>query len=881
MLKKLLILNALCCLSLIGFAQNTIIGTIINEEDEPLANATAVLLNPADSTMKHFGITNNDGYYEIKNIKNGNYLIQFSFVGTQMITEKISIPAAKGEDFGKRVLKWNSMIGEVNVTAEYVPVRFRSDTVEFNARAFVTKPDAVVEDLLKKIPGLEVDLAGNIKALGEEVRKVLVDGKEFFGRDKMVATKNIPADAIEKVEVFDKTSYEAEFTGIDDGVLDRTINLILTEDAKVGYFGDVEAGTGTANHYKASGKIYRFTDVQQVAALGMYNNINEFGFAAPDMGKFGSQVKGLNSTGAGGLNYSYYPETFDKYYISYLGSTSKKQLTQLTDARYFSDQGYYNQSSEMDKETRNTPHSFDFGIHHRFNSKHNLIFKGNIDLINSDLDRLINTTTFNDVSTINKLNSNNKQLSDMIQGSANGSYLVKLREGQTQFKTEFNVSILNSYSGSEMNNVTNIFTPDTIINKNQFLDKNNDRLNASFNPSFTQKVGRLWYISPELNIGVNNEMIVQKQGDLLTNKLPIDTLSPDFILEHSYIMTAINLKRSGVSSQFNIAIAGIWDQFSTTLWDLTKSNGSYFNLLPSVSYEKKPRTGRRFLARYNTGIIIPSAVQLLPVINNINPLALYKGNPDLKPEFSHNLYAEVSIFDQFSFTTVFLRAGGTYTKDNISFSQTIDSNLVQMNSPVNVPWNYTAYGYMSFSTPLRKLGLKISLTLNENWHRGINIVNSEDNILNTISHSVNLTFESYLKEKINYRFGSSITLTDTKYSIQEDLNNLYFNTVYFGDIFYNPNDHWNFQLTTRLTNYNSKTLKESFSVPLIDALVNYYFMNGERGVLTLKGIDLLNKNRGFQQTSDMNYLMQINNNTLGQYFMLSFKYRLTRMGRKN
>jgi len=329
-----------------------------------------------------------------------------------------------------------------------------------------------------------------------------------------------------------------------------------------------------------------------------------------------------------------------------------------------------------------------------------------------------------------------------------------------------------------------------------------------------------------------------------------------------------------------VTIETTWDQVGTTLRDVTRNNGTYFHLLPSLTYEKRPRTGRKFLTRYFTGVNIPSAVQLLPVINNINPLALYKGNPDLIPEFSHNLSSEISIFDQFSFTTVFLRIGGSYTKDKISIFQTVDSNLVQMNSPVNVPWDYTGSGYMSFSTPLRKLGLKIILTLNESWHKGINIVNSEDNILKTISHSVNLTFESYLKERLNYRIGSSITLTDTKYSIQEDFNNLYFNTVYFGDILYNPNDYWNFQLTSRLTNYNSKTLKESFSVPLIDASVNYYFMKGEKGVLTLKGIDLLNKNTGFQQTSDLNYLMQVNNNTLGRYVMLSFKYRLTKMGRK-
>jgi hypothetical protein len=323
----------------------------------------------------------------------------------------------------------------------------------------------------------------------------------------------------------------------------------------------------------------------------------------------------------------------------------------------------------------------------------------------------------------------------------------------------------------------------------------------------------------------------------------------------------------------------MWDNFNAKLWDLNNTNSTYFNLLPNVSYEIKPRSGRRFLAKYTTNTTMPSALELMPVTNNINPIALYKGNPDLKPEYTHNIFSELSIFDQFSYTSLFLRAGGSYTKDKISLSQTTDKNLVQFNSPINVPGDYTASGYLSFSTPLRKLGMKLSFTLNENWHRGINIVNSEDNILKTMSHSASLTFDSYLKEKFNYRIGSSLTLTETKYSIQEGLNNLYFNTVYFGEIFYNPNNHWNFQFISRLTNYNSKALKGSFIIPLIDASVNYYFLKNERGVITAKGIDLLNRNTGFQQTSDINYLMQVNNNTLGRYIMLSFKYKLTKMGR--
>lgn len=189
MLYRFILVAALFCISVSAFTQRTIKGTVFNEEDEPLINATVVLLSPVDSTMKYFGVTNKNGLYQIKNIRDGNYIMQFSFVGSELLNE----------------------------------------------------------DLLKKIPGIEVDVSGNIKALGEEVTKVLVDGKEFFGSDKKVAVKNLPADAIDKVEVYDKKSYEAEFTRIDDGVRDRTINLELLEEAKAGNLGNLEVGAGQEN----------------------------------------------------------------------------------------------------------------------------------------------------------------------------------------------------------------------------------------------------------------------------------------------------------------------------------------------------------------------------------------------------------------------------------------------------------------------------------------------------------------------------------------------------------------------------------------------------------------------------------------------------------
>jgi len=879
MLNRLILIAVLFFMSISAFTQRTIKGTVFNEEDEPLINATVVLLSPADSIMKYFGVTNKEGFYQILNIRDGNYIMQFSFVGSELLIENIAIPSEKGEDFGKTVLKTLS-IDAVEVIGEYVPIRFRSDTVEFNAKAFKTKPDAVVEDLLKKIPGIEVDVSGNIKALGEDVTKVLVDGKEFFGRDKKIATKNLPADAIDKVEVYDKKSYEAEFTGIDDGVRDRTINLELLEEAKAGNLGNLEVGAGTNELYKASGKLYRFKESTQLALLGMYNNINQFGFTAQNMGKFGDQVKGLNSTGAGGFNFSYNPTPFNKYYISYLGSVRTNQLDQHTEGEYFSDQGSYYQSSDKDEETRNTPNSFDFGIHHRFNPRHNLIFTGGFDLIKNDLDRITNTITFTEADTVNDLFSTYDQLSDILSGSAKASYMAKLNEGKTQFNTTFNISQNNHFSGANFNNSTHIYNPDTIIVADQFLDNQTDRFSVSVNSSFLQKIAKLWFISPGVKIGMNNETIDQKQGNTISDNLPVDSVSPEFLREHKFLETGFTFRRTTSASNFYITLTAAWNELGSTLWDDHNDNGTWFHILPSLFFEKRIRAGRRVKFRYSANVNLPSAGQLLPIYNTTNPLLLVQGNQDLKPELRHILFSELSIFDQFSFTFLHIRLFGSYTQDKISWSQTISQDLVKFNTPVNVPWDYSANGYANFSTPIRKLGIKVNLRINEGYHKGLNIVNDEDNILNSWTHTVDFSIENRLKEKLDARIGSSISLTDIKYSIQDELDNRYYNTVYYGDLYYSPNDHWNFQFTTRITNYNSESLDESINMPLIDAGISYYFLKGNRGVLTLRGIDLLDKNTGFQQISDVNYLMQINSNTLGRYIMLSFKYRLTSMGGK-
>ncbi|NJO90795.1 MAG: TonB-dependent receptor [Chloroflexia bacterium] len=380
---KYLILLFILGLTLSVNAQTySLSGSVFDEKGKPQSFSTAVLLNPVDSTLEFYAITNTQGEFVITNVKKGDYLLQIAFMGFETIYKHVHVPLEKGNSLGTFVMKEKEVeLGEVTVEGDYVPLSIKKDTIEFNAKAFKTKPGAVAEDLLKKLPGINVDRAGNIKAMGEDVSKVLVDGKEFFGNDPKVATKNLPANAINKIQLYDKKSDESEFTGIDDGVRDKTLNIKLKDDKKNAIFGDITAGYGTDEHCMGSAKAYKFTKNNQMAALGMINNINQFGFSFGDYlnfnggiasmmhgggsakieisddnsfpVNFGQPVTGLTTSGAGGINYSHSKDENNRVFISYLGNGADKDLIRTTKTESYTQQGNYLQMTACCKTRKN------------------------------------------------------------------------------------------------------------------------------------------------------------------------------------------------------------------------------------------------------------------------------------------------------------------------------------------------------------------------------------------------------------------------------------------------------------------------------------------------------------------------------------------------
>jgi hypothetical protein len=310
MQKILTLIVLLMTLSVAGLAQKKLSGSIKGKlvdtlYKETLSEATVTILNPVDSSVITYSISNSKGEFEIKDLDSGNYRLMITYSGYQPYSQRFSISSQLSAiNLGSvNMERRNTTLAEVVVEAP--PIVIKKDTVEFKADAFKTKPNATAEDLLKKVPGMQVDKDGNVKAQGEDVQKVYVDGKEFFGTDPKLATKNITADMIESIQVFDDMSDQARFTRIDDGSRARTINIRLKKNMRKGYFGRIIAGYGSDDRYETSIMFNRFNGDRRITIVGGSNNLNKQTFSFNDivgnMGGFGSRGGGGFQGGGGGF----------------------------------------------------------------------------------------------------------------------------------------------------------------------------------------------------------------------------------------------------------------------------------------------------------------------------------------------------------------------------------------------------------------------------------------------------------------------------------------------------------------------------------------------------------------------------------------------------
>jgi hypothetical protein len=893
----------LLLIPLVHYAQTNLTGLILDEAGMPLPYATVALLKPADSTLAFFGITNDKGAFDVKKISRGNYLMQVAFIGYQTFYQLVKMPEQAG-DYGIVVLRIKPLdLASAEVVAEHIPIVMKKDTIEYNAGAFKIKSDAVAEDLLKKLPGVEVDRAGNIRAMGEDVKNVMVDGKEFFSSDPKVATKNLPADAIDKVQVYDKKSESSELAGIEDNSREKTINLLLKDGKKQAWLGDVKAGAGTDNHYTASAKVYRFTTRNQFAALGMLNSINQFGFSFQDyidfngglpamMGNgsmklsitsdnempvnFGQSINGLVTSGAGGLNYSFEPEKNNRFYGSYLVNGSDRHLQQTVTQRNYMPNGEFIEQEESDEQSRNFTHRLNLGWKDKSDSTRTLFFNGGIGLTGAGEDAISTAKSYESGNLINNLESQASLKRNSLTGNGSFSYLQRGKGAFKLYTLKANAGFSSGLTTSDRLNISSFLNSQIPTTELQYQDKDNNSQRYGLSFSSLIRIGNGLYLEPELNTSAIIESLNREQGIPGDGETAIDSLSPLFVRTSLRFTPGLNLKKNLKNSKIVFGLALAMADCRNDLNDTSSYNSSYLKLLPSFSWEFDYKTGHRVSLDYNASVVEPQLSFLVPVVDNSNPQSLLYGNRRLKPETSHYLYANWLLFDQFSQTSVFARAGATYTDDRVGYSTTISDNLVQTVHLLNTRNEVRMDGNAEFTSPLRFAGLNIHLAIDGRWNQGQTFVNKEENINTNLSHSYSLSFDNRKRDKWELDFGGEVTITHAKYSIQESLDDRYLNLNYFAELAFTPNDTWRFGVVADVVNYRSGSFPEVVNIPLLSAEISYNFLNNKRAMLALEGFDLLDKNNGIDRISEMNYLRETRSNVIGRYLMLSFKYRINR-----
>lgn len=907
-----------------AFSQHIIKGRLVDEEQQALPSATVMLLNAEDSVLKSFGLSGADGKFALKSVPEGEFVLKATFPQRETMTKNVSVTGDQKEiDLGDlTILEKSKQLDDVEITAEMIPVQIKGDTVEYNAKAFKTQPNASVEDLIKRLPGMEVDSDGNVKAQGEDVQKVLVDGKEFFGNDPKVATKNLPADAIDKVQVFDKRSDMADFTGVDDGERTRTINLMLKEDRKNGYFGDVSAGYGTENRFRAKANLNRFSENSQLSFLGMGNNINEQPFSITDYVNFmggisnlmsaggmsrgsgntvslspsdlgisfrgnGTGSSGISTTAGAGINYNVDLGKKTDLQTSYFYNFLRKDLEQSTYRENIFTENTFVTEDTTDQVDKNQNHRVNLRLEHRIDSSAKLILTGAASL-NGTVSNSNSITQSFTGETIENANDRN-EATDGNNQQVNGNllYLKRFKKVGRSLATQLSFG----YTGQLKNwdiFAENSFFLDTIgfVTDTLDQDQNQDQgvLDYGGKITWTEPVGNFKFLEGYYAHQENANDLVKDFFNYVpaggTNAVLDSSLSNRYDMGYSYDQAGASFRYARKTFNFNVGLAAQRSALNGEIgFQDTTISKLFYNALPSMNLSYQIKKGSRVRLRYNTQVNAPSVSQLSPVVDNSNPLSIRVGNPDLTAEYQHNLNLNYMIFDQFSFTSLFTMIRASFTQNNISTATSVDTLLRQVTTFVNVAQDWNVTWFAHFSTPVRKLGIKFNIDPNINWNRGITLLNGLENPTTRLTSTVNASIENRKKEHFDARIGARLTHNITQYELDASRDQTYLNSSYYGELTlyfkkgFTVNSEFNYNI------YSGGGFAQNTTVPLLKANVGKTFLKADRGELRLSAFDILNQNAGIDRTTQVNYLEESRYNTLGRYFMLSFTYKIVTVGK--
>lgn len=903
---KCLLMLLMILFSPMAFAQQSgvnVTGSVVEQgSDTPIEQATVRLLNVKDSAMVRGVVSARNGSFTLKNVKKGSYLLHITFIGYDPLYQPLQITGKKNPvNVGKLELSDGAIeLGEAVVIGKAPEVTVRNDTVEYNADSYKVTEGSVLEDLLKKMPGVEVDSEGKITVNGKEVKKVMVDGKEFFSDDPKVASKNLPAKMIDKLQVLDKKSDMAQMTGFDDGEEETVINLTVKPGMKQGWFGNAYGGYGSKDRYEGNAMVNRFVNNDQITFMGGANNTNNMGFSdlASTMfsgmgggggrrGGFGAG-SGITSSGNAGLNFS---KEFKPDKLTLGGNTRYSHSD--NDARSKSDRqnilpgdsSSYDNSEAMSR-TKSDNFGVDFRLEWKPDTMTQLIFRPSFSLSHSMNDNFSDATTLdNERDTVNTNKSSNYSESNGYNLNASIDFSRKLNNKGRVFSATLSGGNSDSYSDG-MNRSDIVYFNQTDALKNSIIDQRSRYDNKGFNyrayVSWVEPIGHNNFIQATYSIS-------QRKQEALKNVYNQDANGIYNVLDSAYSQSYRNnfiSQRASLSfksqrAKFNYTIGLNLDPSysssenfvgDTTLSKITRK---VVNLSPMAqfNYMFDKRTNLRIM--YNGRTSQPSMTQLQPVADISDPTNITIGNPDLNPRYTNNVFIRFQQFTPEKQRAFMIMANGSYIiNDIVSYTSYNQETGVKTTTYKNVNGNYSGNVRMMLNTPLKNKKFSINSMTMASFANSNGYINEEKNTNRNLilSERGGIDFRSsYLDLGVN----GNIRYNATSNSLQKENNQNTFNYGAGGyTTIYLP---LNFKIESDVNWSTNSGYGDGFkqNEVLWNASASKSFLKNNQGTLRFKIYDILQQRSNISRSVTASYIQDSEYNTLGSYFMVHFIYRFS------
>jgi len=908
-------------LSTVTYAQKaSLTGCVIDSVSQiPLERVSIILMNRTDTTDKNATFTNEFGCFQFKNVLRTNYILKISRIGYQDLEKNIAI-RKDFEDIGTiKLVQQPIQMKSMDIIAHLPPVEQHHDTVQFNAGAFRTNPDATVEDLVKKLPGVTVENK-TVKAQGEEIKQVLVDGRQFFGTDPMIALSNLPADMVDKIQVYNKLSDQAELTKFDDGQSIKTMNIITKENRRHAKFGKIFGGWGNEK-YLAGGMLNIFNGDERYSIIASSNNINQQSFTIQDMlgaisgdrgGGKGSgdelgnpsskrsnsigQQSGINTIHTFGINYS--NQLTENLYATshYFGNVIKNDNETALDRQYrigLNDNQFYHEKSISNNNNYN--HRFQMRLEYKIDSLNAIIVDPRISMQTSDVSALSFANMNNpDGSQIYnaQIKSSTNSKGYNLETSILYSHIFDL-QGRT-FVANVRLNTNQKKSDGLTQSITTYYK-DAITK----TDSLNQKI-ISVIPGYTITSG-IAYTEPfgERNLfqlsynisAMNTEFDKKVYGYNSVNKeygILRDSLSNVFNSE--YVAHQVGFGYRGKTKKMNIIADVSFQQASLegkykypAIYSLSKH---YSNILPMALIMYRPSSYNSFHLMYRTSTETPSINQLQSVVDSTKSTILTIGNPNLSQSYSHELMMNYSFSNILNGSSFFVMLNARTIRHYIASSTylfshdtTLSNDIslsrgTQMIKPINIDGYYNINTMCFYGISIDWIRCNFNLNVGLSYTRTPAATNDVVNYSQAYGLNQGIVLASNINEDIDFTLIYSHTLTYSKNSKESNLNSRYYQQN--ANFRMNVNIWNGIIVRTDLTHqlYNTEGTLQDRHYLLWNLGVAKKFLKNQSLEIALSAYDILHQNQSISHEVTSTYIEDKQSKMLTNYVMLTITYTI-------